>query len=688
MEEEMSNSTVAWSWVIEALAKSELVDYTLLYDLMSKAPPLSGNSGKVAMEAAALRCLEGLCGPPNVSGENNVVHDPSKIRFDPAETCEVVLPCILSEISASKGMLDELKWDVQSFVKHKRANLPKSTLELLKDVILEGTHSLADSLKEISGLAVPDQCVLNIPFDGGDPTSPQLRSDEGDHGDKTMLAEDPACSQKIQTDSHVQEIHADNHVQEIYADNHVQEIHADNHVQEIHADNYVQEIHADNHVQEIHADNHVQEIHATPRKKLKLDQSKQQHTVPVGSNQMSYGTEHGQYHEVMNANGILDGNSYGRDVDEQAKEYEGSHLQQQLSPSIGYHCREETDFAMKNSNLLGSHCVFTGNFLAMSETEANICMKCNKDGQLLSCSASSCPLLFHESCLGSSAHFDGQGNFYCPFCVYSRAIAEYVRAKEKVSSARKELSLFIGGRSDDQQEHDSDTSSGDNVSQDRRRNVDKKDELKKGANVVIQAAKPVQRSVTGKQLELSHSSTCMDVNGFLMGTQQKLSFKDRQGAEIIIQFSRDPSLIWNQGQDGHGRVGAKLSSDKELKTRRESKSCKITELHGDNSSESISDSDGLHEDKRDVSTSPIASPTPLREIPGTPRYRRKKVPWTAEEEAVLKKGVELYQGGSRATPWKSILEFGGSVFQKGRTAIDLKDKWRNITRGTSPKVKN
>lgn len=40
----------------------------------------------------------------------------------------------------------------------------------------------------------------------------------------------------------------------------------------------------------------------------------------------------------------------------------------------------------------------------------------------------------------------------------------------------------------------------------------------------------------------------------------------------------------------------------------------------------------------------------------------------------------------RNIPWKRILEFGSDVFQKGRTTIDLKDKWRNICKG-SPKSK-
>lgn len=39
---------------------------------------------------------------------------------------------------------------------------------------------------------------------------------------------------------------------------------------------------------------------------------------------------------------------------------------------------------------------------------------------------------------------------------------------------------------------------------------------------------------------------------------------------------------------------------------------------------------------------------------------------------------KLSNDHDKSIPWKKILEFGGNVFQKGRTTIDLKDKWRNI----------
>ncbi|KAK9673488.1 hypothetical protein RND81_12G170600 [Saponaria officinalis] len=60
--------------------------------------------------------------------------------------------------------------------------------------------------------------------------------------------------------------------------------------------------------------------------------------------------------------------------------------------------------------------------------------------------------------------------------------------------------------------------------------------------------------------------------------------------------------------------------------------------------------------------------------------RRERKRWAPSEEDTLREGVEKYGRGS----WKAILTDAkfGEVFQ-GRTEIDLKDKWRNMTRNSS-----
>ncbi|KAI7980686.1 Telomere repeat-binding factor 2 [Camellia lanceoleosa] len=65
--------------------------------------------------------------------------------------------------------------------------------------------------------------------------------------------------------------------------------------------------------------------------------------------------------------------------------------------------------------------------------------------------------------------------------------------------------------------------------------------------------------------------------------------------------------------------------------------------------------------------------------PSFPNVRRKKQPWTAEEEKMLKEGVQKFSTlVNKNLPWRKILEFGCHVFYGTRTPVDLKDKWRNI----------
>ncbi|KAD4584688.1 hypothetical protein E3N88_22289 [Mikania micrantha] len=59
--------------------------------------------------------------------------------------------------------------------------------------------------------------------------------------------------------------------------------------------------------------------------------------------------------------------------------------------------------------------------------------------------------------------------------------------------------------------------------------------------------------------------------------------------------------------------------------------------------------------------------------------RRKNLFWDKSEEEILKEGVQRFCcANNKRIPWKKILDFGRDVFDKSRTDIDLKDKWRNI----------
>ncbi|MCL7022518.1 hypothetical protein MKW94_011024 [Papaver nudicaule] len=72
----------------------------------------------------------------------------------------------------------------------------------------------------------------------------------------------------------------------------------------------------------------------------------------------------------------------------------------------------------------------------------------------------------------------------------------------------------------------------------------------------------------------------------------------------------------------------------------------------------------------------------MRRAKKLPKPKRNPLSWSVEEEEMLKKGVEKFSREAKKNmPWRSILEFGSSVFHTTRTPEDLKDKWRTMTKG-------
>ncbi|CAN1141857.1 Single myb histone 5 [Linum perenne] len=58
-----------------------------------------------------------------------------------------------------------------------------------------------------------------------------------------------------------------------------------------------------------------------------------------------------------------------------------------------------------------------------------------------------------------------------------------------------------------------------------------------------------------------------------------------------------------------------------------------------------------------------------------PTRRRRKRKWSSEEEAALKNGIKEFEAGF----WKEILNSRRDEFND-RTEVDLKDKWRNMSK--------
>ncbi|GAB2233245.1 hypothetical protein Droror1_Dr00002464 [Drosera rotundifolia] len=200
MTNEATASRLAWSWVIETLARSDEMGAPVIYDLISEMPELFDNLGKNAREAVALRCLESLFAPADGLQTESIHSQHSGVRIDSSKSCEDVLFHLSEEESLtnlSKCGLDHLKSDVRSFVEHKKASLPKCALNQLKDIILEGAHPLAPSLKKFSGLTVEDSCEKSFLSEDGEKIAPSPRNDQVEVNGGAALARDTQNSPSL-----------------------------------------------------------------------------------------------------------------------------------------------------------------------------------------------------------------------------------------------------------------------------------------------------------------------------------------------------------------------------------------------------------------------------------------------------------------------------------------------------------
>ncbi|GMH28359.1 hypothetical protein Nepgr_030202 [Nepenthes gracilis] len=642
MATEASASRLPWVWVIEALSRCHQVDATILYDLITGMPRVSGDLEKEVREMVTWRCLESLFDP--VNGLKNDCHPSlwSKIQLDSSESAETVLESILQETSASNlrnAGPDLSNRDVLSFIERKKACLPRCSLEQLKDAILQDTHPLAAALKEISGL---DEIII----DGkatparGSINSPKIKC--------KMLQENSPKTVEI-------------------TENHAQGSPSNMDNGGLHGKKL--KLHAACDVHDLA--NHIPS-RCMKNSKLSLDGnhdngefSCRQSNVPCKANRAECGQNacvdeaKGDTEGCLRlrglgdfpsekANDTINGKPHGQELEDEANRTMKNRNEAETAYDSDKCHDEDTDVAMKKQEFLCSHHSLTRESSATTDwTEKNYCMKCSESGEVLNCSGSGCPLVIHLSCLGFSATYDNRGNLYCPFCTYSHAISEYVVAKKKASLARKELSLFIGGKTGSQMKDHSKRLSENKLNHHASRHSHE------------------QRKERGK--------TAIDQQWFARGAKRKSIGTDVDCCPDDVKSSHgdERAIVLVEADCGPGTN----QGGSQLRIPDQSKDENPDRIAEDENEYAITSSYTFRCHNQEISYA----------YPAAPQLRRKKVAWTALEEEMLKEGVRRFADSEgKVIPWKSILEFGSLAFQKGRTPTDLKDKWRNLSRGRTP----
>lgn len=622
---------------METLAHSDQVNVSLLLGLLEKVPKTSNDLSRHARELVSLRILEFFLFQ-EASASPVSFDTTEKIELDPSANCEDVLNRILTKRLESPSPsclqpadLEISKWDLLPFVTHKRSSLPKSTLQQLKDTILTGKYSFPASLKEKSGLPVGDQPEYGTQMDdvnrkrsadtnivGGTTTDDQIFTNDGP---VKKHKHDVTCS-KQQDDHKSVSPGVDAQLGDPSA---VSTQH-----NEGERCNFKEKIHVGSAV-----------INGLPEKayngctspeefagdiEVSNQEKEQKHGDAIEDDiEEEEGGNDGDYCNLMQKNGEQKSHDDGVDLDKSDQNIprnspngdeagEGGDVS---SDSDGFH-EEENSIDTKKKIFLNSQCTYSQDSLATTDwTELNLCMKCSKDGKLLICSSDSCPLVIHESCLGSNASYDSSGNFYCPFCAYSQAISRYTDIKRKTSVARKDLAAFV---------------------------------------CVGTQKKPKDHS---------HRSCRIKQNR----------------RELERKTIRKPSLRF----DGERTL---RSGDPENRANIRSKKGVLCPPENDSSdrSQEISEEETEREDSGASKYFIRSRNQKLQHTSyiAIPCLRRNKLSWRKEEEETLQEGIRLFTNpNDRVMPWSKILEFGYGVFDKSRTAVDLKDKWRNMCRTTS-----
>lgn len=490
------DSSLPWLWILEYLSTFQQVDTNILHGLVERIPDLPDEQTKNTRERVSLRCLEQLFG--RVVGLASDV-TASRVCFDHSQSCEDVLQQILEETSVSelKSTRPELlKWDLRPFIGHKRATLPKSALEEFKDTIHSSSHPYAVALREISGLALNKEHD-GAPVGDGNHDTLRLRRLEGSSDAQTVPEERYAISPKLKkfnkmfqhelckrnglpskmrgcklaSDDDVSQdglldsndfhpnakrlklsldqisnppvlkdasegVGGDNGdgSRALLNESRAGELCQDDHIENAHVDKKCEDVAGDGPVQFVMVKETpncaVTSLSRKPlmeaRQKVSVDEANEK-----GGQTPALGTTDSAADEMQQ-------NSNPREV-----RFDHPFEDKTIQNDDNFE-KEWENIAITKSQFLSSQCTLSQDPLDTDGwTEQNLCVKCNKEGQVLACTASGCALVVHESCLGSPARFDENGNFHCPFCTYSLIISKHLEVKKRLFEARKQLSAFI-----------------------------------------------------------------------------------------------------------------------------------------------------------------------------------------------------------------------------------------------------
>ncbi|KAL8095433.1 uncharacterized protein LOC141692260 isoform X1 [Apium graveolens] len=806
-----NHTPLPWIAAIEALASNQTTPTSLLsvfVDLVNKIPgEFRENQGKNARELVCFRILESLSILEKGKSSDFLTRPGSSARVSPLDCCEHVLRQVQCKLSRGNQESEMSARDVEAFVRDKRSCLPKSALELLKDVILKESDLIPFSVKEMSGLLNKNHSARNAMRPERSDLDPIENPSVGDLSSGKMVMRDSATTNQEGSSSCKQLIvYKDPNITSLKrkqdafcAEKVVEGKDSDSfserrNVGDVHGAVFQHSVREESDLpREIQVDNLRETItfenvdyDRTASKKLKMSSTvgdaellhnKLQGTCNVEKmTQGTAGKERGlnirSDEAKKDCEGFVELETRGSSalfVNQGTKSVDGAKQNSEHSFSLTpdsvrcgevkatlEHDQPETmgddendEILIRNSTILNSQHSHSQDSLATSNGTKKLCMVCNIGGQLLVCTYGSCQRVVHEKCMGVAPTFDAARSFYCPFCAYSKAISEYLESKKKYSLARRALVTFINReeyrmrnssnisrradqnilneseicnkcveqsrvenlvnseteKSSSKNMRDKPSVSYDSSSRERTRNVtcganevvlEDKRNAERGSSVCFQSPSELEQQVP--VLGAQNAETEISLHG----GSEKLASVDK-----LQQVSHQPksvALVENENK-GEQHVASQAipdcviqnSKSQDMKIARGFKQHTGTEKEQDVSNQrpvlpsepakpthsGVEKSSGEKKKSITHSSLRVRKKEPQYTYPSLPQLKRRKIPWSNAEVEALKAGVKRFASNhDTQMPWKTILEFGGDVFVN-RTTIDLKDKWRNICKGSS-----
>ncbi|CAN4103093.1 unnamed protein product [Withania somnifera] len=377
----------------------------------------------------------------------------------------------------------------------------------------------------------------------------------------------------------------------------------------------------------------------------------------------------------------------------------------------------------------------------MGPSEKEICIKCDKGGEVLACADRCCPIAVHVRCMGCPARFDTSGKFYCPYCLYRKSIAKVHQLKEHVLSKKQALDSFIDKEMmDNIRELPSIVSKStceraDEPFTEKKTDVPEsncdqqlvvRQQILSGPDVdcgskpsvltsskgtatdfrVLEAGNGVQvndlQEIGERQLDKSvenhhqdsHLSNSSVAEEEILGNELVLAETNNSSAEIAggqmigddqttaTVMNTDPSLQQHLHGKGRAETGdLTCTESKRVSTQREcgKQVIKVKDELTDSPRRLTRTSASLLENTSEAGKL-VQVKQPSMSLPVVlPNGKRRRVLWRREEEEMIEEGVQKFSSTvNKNIPWRKILEFGHHVFDHTRTPTDLKDKWKQI----------